>query len=516
MFTTCHYSCQRLSRRGSQAKGGCVVAGRHGELEVWVKAAIIATLMMPLFRALLIGVSVSALSAQINPLFIEGYSGKVSYAAGDELTFHISTTAPTFSLEITRLGATNVAVVKTNNIPGAEHPIPENASSHGCNWPVTFRFQLPDDWRTGYYEVRLRAEDRGGAYTHKGTRTAEGDFFFIVRPSKSAVRSKILLQLASNTYNAYNNWGGLSLYSFNARARVQGHRVSFLRPPASQFSNWERPFIQWAERNGYALDYAANLDLEEHPELLQHYKLVLSVGHDEYWSASMRDNLERFIGNGGNVAFFSGNSVCWQVRPEDKGTALVSWKQWYNLDPIFPSGDHALLSTLWSHHLVKRPENQLTGVGFLWGGYHKSHGQFMDGKGAYTVHRPDHWLFEGTGLKRSEDFGGKDTIVGYECDGCEMTIRDGLPYPTGHDGTPTNFVILATAPAKWHPDDAYWYDRFEQGRVGAAVLGTYTRGGTVVTCGSTDWAHGLRGNDRVVERITRNVLDRLGRAVSTK
>ena len=43
------------------------------------------------------------------------------------------------------------------------------------------------------------------------------------------------------------------------------------------------------------------------------------------------------------------------------------------------------------------------------------------------------------------------------------------------------------------------------------MLGTYTRGGTVVTCGSTDWAHGLKGGDPFVDRITRNVLEQLGR-----
>ena len=446
---------------------------------------------------------------ELKPLFVEGYSGKVSYSAGDEATFHVSTTASTFAFDVVRVGGTNVTVLRTNGIAGVEHPIPENASSHGCNWPAAYRFKVPKEWPSGYYEVRLRAEDRGGTYTHRGRRTAENDFFFIVRPSEPGARTKILLQLASNTYSAYNNWGGFSLYSFNARAKVQGHRVAFERPPGSLFNNWERPFVEWAERNGYVLDYCANLDLDAHPELLKSYQLVLSVGHDEYWSAGMRDHLEKFIGDGGNVAFFSGNSVCWQVRPENNGSALTSWKQWYNLDPVFPTGDHKLLSTLWSHHLVKRPENQLTGVGFLWGGYHRSHGQFMDGSGAYSVHRPDHWIFQGTNLKRGDDFGRKDTIVGYECDGCEMETRDGLPYPTGRDGTPTNFVILATAPAKWHPDDAYWYERFEQGRVGAAVVGIYERGGTVFTCGSTDWAHGLRGQDAVVERITKNVLDRL-------
>jgi hypothetical protein len=83
--------------------------------------------------------------------------------------------------------------------------------------------------------------------------------------------------------------------------------------------------------------------------------------------------------------------------------------------------------------------------------------------------------------------------------------------PTYRDGTPEGFTILASCPAKWHPDDAFFYDRFPPDRVGLAVLGTYTRGGTVVTAGSTDWAHGLRGNDPTVERITKNVLDTMGR-----
>ena len=66
----------------------------------------------------------------------------------------------------------------------------------------------------------------------------------------------------------------------------------------------------------------------------------------------------------------------------------------------------------------------------------------------HTVHRPDHWLLTGTGLKRGDRFGDKDTVVGYECDGCEMELKDGLPVPTGRDGTPKDFVILASCPAR--------------------------------------------------------------------
>jgi hypothetical protein len=81
-----------------------------------------------------------------------------------------------------------------------------------------------------------------------------------------------------------------------------------------------------------------------------------------------------------------------------------------------------------------------------------------------------------------------------------LKMKNGLPVPTGRDGTPENFIIVATCPARWHPDDALWYDHFPRDSAGrptdgAAVFGLYTQGGTVVTVGTTDWAHGLRGGD---------------------
>jgi hypothetical protein len=458
----------------------------------------------------LLPLSILAAQEEPRPLFVEGYAGRVSYAPGDDLTLHVSTSAREFSVEIARVGAKRETVWSSATVPGREHAVPEDASSHGCRWPVATTLKIPADWRSGYYHVTMRARDGGGKFTQRNTRTTEGSCYFVLRPTEPGKTSKILLQFSTHTYNAYNNWGGFSLYGYHGRDANQGHRVSFERPPASQFPNWEQPFVEWAEQSGFLLEYATNGDLESRPELLKAYRLVLSVGHDEYWSAAMRDNLEQFIARGGNVAFFSGNTCCWQVRAEDDGQALTCWKQNFHSDPVYAAREgYSKLSSLWSHHLIKRPENQLTGVGFLWGGYHRSHGQFMDGSGAFTVHRPDHWIFEGTGLKRDSAFGGKDTIVGYECDGCELRWEDGLPNATHRDGTPDTFTVLCTAPAQWHPDDCQWYEQWENGRKGNAVLGVYTRGGTVFTCGSTDWAHGLRGKDPIVDRITRNVLIRL-------
>jgi hypothetical protein len=435
---------------------------------------------------------------------VEGYTDQLSYAPGDEIRFHVSAESPKFSLEIARIGAERVVVWKRDDLPGKSSPIPEDASSHGCRWPAALTLKVPAEWKSGYYTGRMQVVLPNG-------KTAQSELWFVVRPAQPGRDTKILLQLCTNTYNAYSNWGGYSLYAYNGRFGVQGRRVSFDRPVHTQFQQWELPFVRWAEKAGYTLDYAVNSDLELRPELLKHYRLILSVGHDEYWSTPMRDHLERFIADGGNIAFFSGNTCCWQVRSEDRGQALVCWKQSYRDDPYYAEGNHKLLSSLWSHHLVQRPENQLTGVGFLWGGYRKSHGQFMKEPAEYTVHRPDHWLFAGTDLKRDTVFGAKDNIVGYECDGCELAWKDGLPAPTGRDGTPKGFEILATCPARWHPDDCEWYEKWEKGRSGQSVIGVYIRGGTVVTVGSTDWSHGLRGNEPAVERITRNVLDRLGK-----
>lgn len=446
------------------------------------------------------------------PLYIEGYAGQLSYAPGESVALHVSTSAAKFTVEVARLGEQREVVWSKKDVAGKESPVPENASSHGCNWPVACEIPIAADWRSGYYAVSLRVEDNGGTYIQRGRRTAESEAFFVVRSANPGRDTKILIQLCTNTYAAYNNWGGFSVYAFHARAKNQGNRVSFNRPMAGQFRTWELPFIAWVEKSGYKLDYAVNSDLEFRPELLSKYKLVLSVGHDEYWSAPMRDNLEAYIARGGNVAFFSGNSVCWQVRSEEQGRALTCFKQHYFVDPVFATGDYRTLSTAWSHHLLKRPENTLTGVGFLWGGYRKSHGQFMTEPAEYTVHRPENWIFTGTDLKRGSVFGAKDTIVGYECDGCELVWKDGLPFATHKDGTPESFVVLATCPARWHPEDSEWYERWEKGCTGNAVLGLYTSaaGGTVFTCGATDWSHGLRGNDAAVVQITRNLLDRLG------
>jgi hypothetical protein len=181
---------------------------------------------------------------------------------------------------------------------------------------------------------------------------------------------------------------------------------------------------------------------------------------------------------------------------------------------------------------VGRPENEMTGVSFVRGGYHRIGRAVGRGAGGYTVQRPEHWVFEGTDLAYGDVLGANAVVVGYECDGCDFTTVDGVPTPTGADGTPAGFEILALAPAE--PFDRHNAPRpvapgdrseiefnawralgddapatVERLRHGHAVMGVHTPGGTVFTTGCTDWVWGLAGHDREVELVTRNLLDRL-------
>ncbi len=498
---------------------------------------------------------------------VEAYAGRLSYAPGDLLTLHCSTEAPLFDVEIARCGQERSVVWQRQDVPGEHHPTPEDASSHGCRWPAAVELEVPASWSPGYYEVVCRAPGSSDPL--------ELPACFVVRAPADAARPPILVVLSTNTYNAYNDWGGPSLYT-------GGVRVSFERPIAPGFLtrpagvqlraatapgvydpvvaeqrrvldesrlsgwsaaagwvNWEEKFARWCEGEGIALDYAVNADLELVPDLLSGRRLVISVGHDEYWSWGMRDALEGYVEGGGNVAFFSGNALCWQVRLEDEGRAMVSYK--YDAperDPVCGTPQAHLMTGLWSDREIGRPENQLTGVSFAYGGYARCGYGTPRGSGGYTIWRPRHWALAGTELRYGDLLGADDGIVGYEADGCEMTFdAGGLPAPTNRDGTPESFEILATAPARlWSngpegnefpsylPADEIGDLEYTASRVlppgedtgvhpighGHAVMGTYTAGGTVFTCGCTDWVFGLAGGDPAVEQITRNVIERLG------
>jgi hypothetical protein len=279
---------------------------------------------------------------------------------------------------------------------------------------------------------------------------------------------------------------------------------------------------------------ATSQDLDADPDLLDGYRMSLHVGHDEYWSLGMREALDRSVAAGRHAAIFSGNTCFWQIRFEDDRRAMTCFKYRADEDPVLGTGDERRLSGIWSDRRVGHPETSTIGLTFTRGGYSRYGLGAPTASGGYTVHRPDHWAFAGTGVRAGDEIGVRDAIVAYEVDGCALAFRDGLPVPTHEDGAPEGLEILATAPASlWSQDEQptrYAHEPGEREHVaralfgdaspehiaalgeGHAVLGVVERPGvgTVFNAGVIDWAFGLKHGDPVVERITRNVLDRLG------
>lgn len=485
---------------------------------------------------------------------IFAYAWPQSTVAGGRIGLHVSGDTGTVDIEVVRQGAHDEVVWRRNGVAVGDHPTPDDASTQGCGWPAAIEIESRDDMRSGFYLVRLR----------HGAETAQA--FFVLRSAMPARHTSRLLVLSTSTWAAYNDWAGPSYYTGGFRSSLQRplpggflerpealrFRAAFLHsiPPdeglaylsqdislwciAAGWAQWERFFVAWAERHGINFDFAVSADLETIPGLLDPYDLYVSVGHDEYWSAAMRDAVEGFVARGGNAAFFSGNAAFWQIRHEDDATAQVSYKLEPERDPLFGTDRQRNVATMWSDPLAGRPENEMTGVSFTRGGY--AHLPNAPGNGGYTVWRPDHWIFAGSGLGYGDLLGADPVVVGYECDGCAMNLRDGLPVPTGEDGTPADFEILATAAAHlWATDERpdalppgagelNWVaERLGRGdtpeerqrfAAGRAVLGCRPgdgRRGTTVTTGCTDWTFGLAAHDPAVEAITRNVLTRLAR-----
>ena len=483
---------------------------------------------------------------------LEGYCWPRSAEPGDTIGLRVSTDAPSFDVLVTRDGAEPLQVWRADGCAGTSHPTPEDASENGCNWPVAVDIPI-GDWPSGFYAVTLTAGD------------ARADAFLVVRAGDRP-RAPILLVLSTATYDAYNDWGGPSLYT-------GGTRVSMLRPMARGFLvkpephrrkmqpqpdreglwffewaqplglsvwsggagwwNWERAFLRWAETNGYRLDVAISTDLETVPGLLDGYRLFACAGHDEYWSWGMRDALDAHTGGGGNAAIWSGNTCYWQVRFDHDAGTMTCFKYRSAEDPVLGTPDEPTLSGPWSDRRVGRPETRTIGLTFTRGGYSRYGLGVPRASGAYTVYRPDHWLFDGTELHYGDALGLEDAIVAYEVDGCAMrTGPDGLPIPTHIDGAPSSLEILATAPARlWaqeeqpsryanepgeleHTAQALWGDAWRahlpEITNNHAVLASFMTagGGTIVNAGVTDWTYGLA--DPTIDRITRNVLDRLG------
>jgi hypothetical protein len=454
---------------------------------------------------------------------IRGYPHTPSVAPGERLVLHVATDSARFRVGFYRWGDGFEPVWRSGWLPGERAPA--RSADQDWRWPA-YEFPIPAGWPSAVYIAHLEEDGAGELAPAPDLALDCAAALFVVR---GVERGGLLYKLPIATYHAYNCSGG-GCYYFNPprSEKPPGARVSLQRPgggiggdtwgapdyydPGSArqtFAHWDAPFIRWLARNGYRPHFCTDLDLHADPSLLQRYRLLVSVGHDEYWTEAMRDAVEDFVDSGRNVAFFAANLCWWRIHLVEHGTAMVCHQ----------GGPRGAFDHWWPPTGAGRPEDSLGGVSYRHGG------GWWDGPRAtsgFLVQQPDHWVFEGTGLARGQAFGQHSVppLVGYECDGAPLDAFDRatgiatLSAWADEDGTPPGYDLLAAGPL-----DARWQERPPRARhaagegVHAATLGVFTRGGTVFSAGTTDWAQVLaNGSEPAVARITRNVLDRLLRA----
>ena len=317
---------------------------------------------------------------------IQGFATDISVNAGQTIQFKIKTDAAAYTIEIYRMGyyAGKGARLITTLQPSASLPqsqpacLSDSATSLlDCgNWAVSASWQVPSNATSGIYFARLVRTDTGG----------KSHVVFIVRNDTS--HSAILFQASDATWQAYNNYGGPSLYGGGSEFMSAGRafKVSYNRPfitrgNSTESATWvfgaEYPMLRWLEANGYDVTYFTGVDADRNGNLIMNHQIYLSVGHDEYWSGLQRTNVELARDAGVNLAFFSGNEVFWKTRWENsiEGSnapyrTLVCYKETFAGKPIDPLDPPTWTGTWRDARLSPpadggRPENSLTGTIFM-------------------------------------------------------------------------------------------------------------------------------------------------------
>jgi hypothetical protein len=321
---------------------------------------------------------------------IQGFATSQSVNKGSTISFKVKSTTPSYHINIYRLGyyGGDGARLKQSNITPTNttaQPTCQTFSATGLvdcgNWNVSASWTVPSTAVSGVYIANLTMNNHV-----EGSDVGISQVVFVVRDDAS--HSDLLYQTSDETWQAYNQYPssiGNSLYTCsicppgNPRAYQAAFKVSYNRPlttetdspGSSLFNGAEYPMIRFLEENGYNVSYFSGVDTNSRGSLIQNHKVFISSGHDEYWSAAARANVEAARDAGVNLAFFSGNEMFWKTRyePSQAGTTtadrtLVAYKDTHfdaPADPVDWTGT-------WRDRRFSSgnlPENALTGQSFV-------------------------------------------------------------------------------------------------------------------------------------------------------
>ena len=381
---------------------------------------------------------------------ISGYANTTSIDFGGSFDLKVSTKAPSWMVSAYRIGwygGEGARLVwRSILLPGSVQPgavLDDPATkTWSAPWETSLTVATDATWPPGQYLLRLESSDGGATYVP-----------MVIRDDGS--RSGILMQSAVTTWQAYNGWGGASLYQGNnGRADV----VSFDRPytgnGSGEFLGREYEFIYLVERLGLDVSYWTDVDLHERGQLATNHKAVVIPGHDEYYTVEMRQNLEAARDAGVNLGFFGANNVYRRIRLEPSSTGPSRHEVNYrdaSRDPL--NGiDPLRVTTSFREAPAANPESSLIG------NYYECNPVDAD----WVVGDPTMWMFEGSGFTKGERVPG---MVGNEYD----RVTAGVP-------TPENIQVLAHSPVNCKGLQSYADSTWYSAPSGAGVFSAGTFG----------------------------------------
>jgi hypothetical protein len=419
---------------------------------------------------------------------VEGYADRVSVLPGETFGLYVSTTAPAFRVSAFRVGwygGTQAALVwESGRVAGQRQGRPAlvvDTRTVRAGWERSLEVTARG-WPEGAYLLRLESDAGYQRFVP-----------LVVRSASAAGRT--LLMHAAATWQAYNDWGGYSLYL--GRDDTYEHRslaVSFDRPYAAsgaeKFLVYERAAVVLAERLGIPLAYTTGLDVHRDASVLRGATTAVALGHDEYWTPQQRGHVTAARDAGTNLVFLGANTCYRRIRLEPGANGepptAVCYKTDYRTDPYL-AGHPTMATTDFRSGPGADPESSLTGV--LYEGYPTD--------APYVVENPDHWIFKDTGVRRGDRFAH---LVGVEYD----RVTPGAP-------TPAPIEIIAHSPLTCrgrtsHSDSAYY---------------TAAGGAGVFATGTMRWVEGLMagsdldGHDHGMDTRTRDFVTRATENVLT-
>ena len=344
---------------------------------------------------------------------IEGYAKLASVAPGEVMPIAVSTSTTTsFRWELYRLG--HYAGAQARRVasggplaasPQPACPMDPTTGLIACGWSTTLAVRIDPGWVHGVYLLKLIRADGLERFVP-----------FLVRPRDTAARGEALVVIPTATWEAYNRYGGESLYDDDEREFAHGHafQVSFDRPylrddGAGDLLTHDLALIDWIESLGVDVDYVSSPELDAAPSLLHGRRVVLLSGHDEYWSHGIRAAMDEAVAGGTSLILLGANAGYWQVRygasaDGRPGRVITGYKEDApTRDPVGPQSP--LLTGRFRDPPVSLPESRLFGV--MYQGFH----QF--GFPEVVSRTGPAWVFEGTGFSPGDTVWG---IAGYEFD----------------------------------------------------------------------------------------------------